>query len=330
MHIDLSSESIGYDIIHERGILKRAGSVLDLSRKVLILTDDGVPAEYAKTVADQAKEPVIVTIPQGENSKNVENYLMILRTMLKASFSRSDCVVAVGGGVCGDMAAFAASTYMRGVDFYNIPTTVLSMVDSSIGGKTAIDFEGVKNVVGTFFQPKAVLIDVDVLKTLDRRQISAGLAEAIKMAATSDAALFSFIENSSDVDSDIEEIIIRANEIKRLVVQEDPKEKGLRRVLNFGHTVGHAIESRHEGKLLHGECVALGMTVMCSENVKKRLIPLLKKYDLPTQITDDMKSLTELMSHDKKAVGKKIRTVFCNEIGSFEFRDMTLEEISAT
>lgn len=330
MHIDLSSESIGYDIIHERGILKRAGSVLDLSRKVLILTDDGVPAEYAKTVADQAKEPVIVTIPQGENSKNVENYLMILRTMLKASFSRSDCVVAVGGGVCGDMAAFAASTYMRGVDFYNIPTTVLSMVDSSIGGKTAIDFEGVKNVVGTFFQPKAVLIDVDVLKTLDRRQISAGLAEAIKMAATSDAALFSFIENSSDVDSDIEEIIIRANEIKRLVVQEDPKEKGLRRVLNFGHTVGHAIESRHEGKLLHGECVALGMTVMCSENVKKRLIPLLQKYDLPTQITDDMKSLTELMSHDKKAVGKKIRTVFCNEIGSFEFRDMTLEEISAT
>ena len=329
MHIDLSSESIGYDIIHERGILKRAGSVLDLSRKVLILTDDGVPAEYAKTVADQAKEPVIVTIPQGENSKNVENYLMILRTMLKASFSRSDCVVAVGGGVCGDMAAFAASTYMRGVDFYNIPTTVLSMVDSSIGGKTAIDFEGVKNVVGTFFQPKAVLIDVDVLKTLDRRQISAGLAEAIKMAATSDAALFSFIENSSDVDSDIEEIIIRANEIKRLVVQEDPKEKGLRRVLNFGHTVGHAIESRHEGKLLHGECVALGMTVMCSENVKKRLIPLLQKYDLPTQITDDMKSLTELMSHDKKAVGKKIRTVFCNEIGSFEFRDMTLEEIAA-
>ncbi len=328
MHIDLSSESIGYDIIHERGILKRAGSVLDLSRKVLILTDDGVPAEYAKTVADQAKEPVIVTIPQGENSKNVENYLMILRTMLKASFSRSDCVVAVGGGVCGDMAAFAASTYMRGVDFYNIPTTVLSMVDSSIGGKTAIDFEGVKNVVGTFFQPKAVLIDVDVLKTLDRRQISAGLAEAIKMAATSDAALFSFIENSSDVDSDIEEIIIRANEIKRLVVQEDPREKGLRRVLNFGHTVGHAIESRHEGKLLHGECVALGMTVMCSENVKKRLIPLLKKYDLPTQITDDMKSLTELMSHDKKAVGKKIRTVFCNEIGSFEFKDMTLEEIA--
>ncbi|MCQ2537968.1 MAG: 3-dehydroquinate synthase [Lachnospiraceae bacterium] len=327
MYINVESTESGYEITHQRGALKRVGEIVNLNRKVCIVTDDGVPAEYAKTVADQCKEAFIITLPQGEPSKNIDNFLLILREMLSHSFTRNDLCIAVGGGVCGDMTAFAASCYMRGIDFVNIPTTVLSMVDSSIGGKTAIDFEGVKNVVGSFFMPKAVIIDFDVLKTLSNRQISAGLTEAIKMAATFDEELFSFIEESTSLNDDIEKIIEGSNAIKKKVVEEDPKEKGLRKVLNFGHTVGHAIESKNEGRILHGECVALGMTIMCSEQVKKRLIPILKKYNLPTEIQDDMASLGEIMKHDKKAKAGKITTVYCPEIGSYEFRDMTIEEL---
>ena len=327
MHINISSSDQSYDIIHERGSLNRAGELLDLNRKICVVTDDGVPEDYVKTLVSQCKEAVTFVMPHGEGSKNSDNFLGILKLMLDNGFTRNDAVVACGGGVCGDIGAFAASCYMRGVTFYNIPTTVLSMVDSSIGGKTAVDFNGVKNAIGTFYQPGAVLIDTDTLKTLDPRQISAGMAEVIKMAATFDTDLFEMIEKSTDLEKDIDTFVLRANEIKKRVVEEDPKEKGLRRALNFGHTIGHAIESFHEGALLHGECVALGMIPMSSEEVKERLIPVLKKYDLPVNITDNMDDLTGIMSHDKKAMNGKIRTVICEKIGSFIFKDMTLEEI---
>ena len=154
-----------YEIVLERGCLKKAGALLDLDRKALIVTDDGVPEEYAKTVAAACKDPVIETIPQGEGSKSFPVLENLLSKMLAAGFSRSDCVVAVGGGVVGDLSALAAALYMRGIDFYNIPTTLLSQADSSIGGKTGIDLDGVKNIVGTFSQPKKVLIDPDLLST---------------------------------------------------------------------------------------------------------------------------------------------------------------------
>ncbi|MCR5584801.1 MAG: 3-dehydroquinate synthase [Lachnospiraceae bacterium] len=328
MKINISSRDLSYDIVYEKGAIKRLSSFFDTDRKALILTDSGVPKAYACSAASCFKEAFIETIPQGEQSKCIDNYLLLLRRMLKENFTRHDCVVAVGGGVCGDLAAFAASCYMRGIAFYNIPTTVLSMVDSSIGGKTAVDFEGVKNVVGSFYQPSAVIIDIDVLKTLDRRQVNAGLAEAIKMAATNDAELFEFMEKCEDPDSNIEEIIKRANAIKKAVVEEDPQEKGLRKVLNFGHTVGHAIESAAEGKLLHGECVAIGMMLMCSEDVKKRLGNVLKKYSLPTECEYEVPALIDRMKHDKKANADGVSTVWVNGIGSFEFKNMTWSELS--
>ena len=163
---------------------------MNLNRKVLVVTDSGVPEEYSSIIVDAAKEPVLVTLPEGEGSKTLDSFGMLCRRMLDEGFTRRDCVVAVGGGVCGDMAGFAAASYMRGIDFYNVPTTVLSQVDSSIGGKTAIDFGGYKNIVGAFYPPRAVLIDPDTLKTLPARQISNGLSEAVKMALTSDEELF--------------------------------------------------------------------------------------------------------------------------------------------
>lgn len=307
----------GYNIVIEKGSLKNADKYLDLKRKVLIVTDSGVPEEYYRTISDMSLESLILVVPAGESSKNFDNYKRILEALVSSDFTRSDCVVAVGGGVVGDMAGFAAATYMRGIDFYNIPTTVLSQVDSSVGGKTAIDFLGYKNTLGAFYSPRCVLIDTNTLKTLDNRQISNGLCEAVKMAATSDEELFSLFENGFNVEQ-LEDIITRAVSVKKYVVENDERESGLRRVLNFGHTIGHAIESNCP-RLLHGECVAIGMLYMCSPEVKKRLIPVLKKLNLPTKADVSFNKISEAILHDKKASGDRIITVFVDKIGSYRF-----------
>ena len=311
----------------EPGAIKKAGELLNLNRRVLVVTDSGVPAQYAKTVAAQCKEVTIVTIPQGEQSKCFDELRHLLSEMLDKSFTRGDCVVAVGGGVVGDLSGFAASCYMRGVDFYNIPTTLLSQVDSSIGGKTAIDFGGVKNIVGAFYQPKKVIIDPEVLETLSRRQLMAGLAEAIKMAATNDKELFELIENSADLTADLPQIIYRALMIKKNVVEQDPRETGLRKVLNFGHTIGHAVESFNAGKLLHGECVALGMIPMSGDNAAARIRSVLEKYGLPSRIGQSAEELMPFLKHDKKMASDGIAAVIVDEIGSFRLCRMSADEI---
>lgn len=321
MTIRMNLGESSYDIIVEHGILATAKEYLNLNRRVLVVTDTGVPREYAKTLAAQCKEPIICTVDEGEGSKSIEGLTKLLSVMLENGFSRRDCVVAVGGGVVGDLAGFAASAYMRGVDFYNIPTTLLSQIDSSIGGKCAINFGGVKNIVGAFYQPKAVLIDPDLLKTLPKRQLSNGLAEAIKMSLTSDAVLFDILENR-DIEKNIDEIIIRSLNIKKSVVEEDEKEAGLRRVLNFGHTVGHGIEASAEGELYHGECVALGMIPMCSEKIHERVIQTLKKCGLYRVIEYDWQKIKDAAFHDKKADGNTVTVITVSEVGSFEMKKM--------
>ena len=314
-----------YDIRIKRGILSNIGNECDLNRRVLGVTDKNVPAEYAQTVARQAKEAVIAVIEGGEEGKDLDTFATLQQYMLDNGFTRKDCVIAVGGGVVGDLAAFAASCYMRGIDYYNVPTTVLSQVDSSIGGKTGVNFGGVKNIVGTFYQPKKVVIDPDVLATLSERQISNGLAEAIKMAVTFDADLFADIEAMEPGD-DIVPLIARAIDIKRGVVEEDEKEAGLRKVLNFGHTLGHGIEVSCGGKYLHGECVAAGMTVMCAPEVRQRLGAVLRKFGLPEHAEFDLEQASEAVSHDKKGNGSTISSIYVPEIGAFEIRDMSPEE----
>ena len=328
--LDLGEKS--YDIIVERGCASRAGEYLDLDRRALILTDDGVPAEYAGRVAEACREPVILTVPQGEGSKSIERFGEILAVMLENGFTRRDCVVAVGGGVVGDLAGFAASAYMRGVDFYNIPTTTLSQIDSSIGGKTAVNLGGIKNIVGAFWQPKRVLVDPDLLSTLSPRHYREGLAEAVKMAATSDAELFRLFEDG-DVTSELETIITRSLMIKKRVVEADEREGGLRRVLNFGHTIGHGIEAEEElngvSGLYHGECVALGMLPMCSDKVRSRLIPVLHNLGLPTEYEYDIDKTIAAACHDKKSDGGGVTVVTVDEIGSFLFERLTFDGLRA-
>ena len=321
--VNLGEQS--YDIILERGAIGKASTLLNLERKVLVVTDSGVPSEYAEKIASQCKEAYIVTVEKGEKSKSLDNYKMLLETLINNSFTRTDAVCAVGGGVIGDLAGFVSSSYMRGIDFYNIPTTFLSQVDSSIGGKTAIDFMGVKNIVGAFYQPKRVIIDSDVLKTLDKRQLSAGIAESIKMAATFDSELFDILATTDDFDRDADVIIEKSLKIKRDVVENDPKEKNLRKVLNFGHTVGHAIESITG--LLHGECVALGMIPMVSNEVKAQLISVLRKYNLPVNVNVSEDELSSYILHDKKMSGEDITVIYCEKIGSYEMRKIKAAEM---
>lgn len=321
--VDLAER--GYDIHIGRGLIDKAGELFEFNRRVLIVTDSGVPSEYAIKVCRACGNGEIITVGQGEGSKSLEVFTRVLEKMVEMGMTRSDCVVAVGGGVVGDLSGFAAASYMRGIDFYNIPTTLLSQVDSSIGGKTAINLGGVKNIVGAFYQPKGVIIDPDLLKTLPKRQLLSGLAESIKMSLTSDKELFSLIE-SGDIIESIEEIITKSLMIKKAVVEADEREGGLRRILNFGHTLGHAIEAQEEmGGLYHGECVAIGMTVCVSCQVKTRLIPLLKRVGLPYEYGGDLEAALKFISHDKKCEGKRISVVFVDEIGSYRIEKMDVE-----
>ena len=326
MILNMNLGANSYDIVLERGALSSVRSLLRLDCKVLIVTDSGVPAIYSETVAKACQTPVIVTIPAGETSKSFSVYESLLSKLVENGFTRTDCVVAVGGGVVGDLAGFVAASFMRGIDFYNIPTTLLAQIDSSIGGKVAIDFGGYKNLVGAFYQPKKVIIDPNVLSTLPPRQIANGLAEAIKMSLTSDAELFAIFEAGEHL-SRLDEVIERSLRVKKSVVEQDEKEAGLRKILNFGHTVGHAIESTSGfEELYHGECVGLGMRPMVSDELRPRLLKVLASVGLPTECRIDADRTVEAIAHDKKADGAQISVIYVGKVGSFSIEKLTSEE----
>ncbi len=330
MVIPVTTSQGTYDIVLQRGALAHVGEWLDLNRRVLIVTDDGVPAAYAEQVAAASKTPVTVILPQGEASKQLDTWQRLLQMLVDNAFTRTDCVIAVGGGVVGDLAGFAAATYLRGIDFYNIPTTVLSQVDSSIGGKTAVDFRGFKNLVGAFYPPRRVVIDPDTLRTLPKRQLSNGLAESVKMALTNDAELFALFETQDPFDEAVlDTIIARSLQIKRAVVERDEHEGGLRKVLNFGHTLAHAIESVYDMQTYyHGECVALGMLPMCAPAVRERLISVLNKLELPTAFEAPIDELLDACRHDKKTAGDTITVISVPAVGTFEMKTLPFAEFA--
>ena len=327
MKLTINCKTYSYDVIIQRNILNNVSEYLSLQRKVLILTDDGVPSEYVLKVSSQCLNSIIVTVKQGEQSKNIDNYQLVMKTLIEHGFTRTDCLVSIGGGVVGDLGGFISSTYMRGIDFYNIPTTLLSQVDFSIGGKTAIDYNGIKNIIGSFYTPKCVLIDPNTLKTLDKRQLHAGLVEAIKMACTCSSSLFEIISKSKNLENDIDEIIFQSLQIKQKIVEEDLEEKGLRRVLNFGHTLGHIIESASNYNLLHGECVGIGMLSFSSDKARKQIKKLLKKYNLPTSYDLSLKDIEDYLIHDKKKTGDYIWLVSVENIGSYELKKIKIDEL---
>ena len=332
MKLTMQLGSRSYDIILKSGCLANLYQFANVAnRKVFILTDSGVPEQYAQTVLAQCPNGMVYTVPQGEASKSLKVYGQVLQAMLEFNMTRKDLLVAVGGGVVGDLGGFCAASYMRGIDFVNCPTTTLSMIDSSIGGKTAVDLGDTKNIVGAFWQPKLVIVDPDTLSTLPRRHFINGLAEAVKAGLLADPELFSIFEKE-DVDDRIGEIICRSLRFKKSIVEQDETEQGMRKALNFGHTIGHGIEAvkgikgRRTTGLFHGECVALGMLPMIeSKALQKRVRAVYRRLGLPLRTTYNKEKVLAEMLHDKKAQGGQITIIKVPGLGCWRAETIPVE-----
>ena len=334
MKLTMKLNRSGYDIILKRGCLRNLHQFTNVqNRKVFVLTDSGVPAQYAQTVAAQCPASTVYTVPQGEGSKSLKVYGQVLQAMLDFGMTRKDLLVAVGGGVVGDLGGFCAATFMRGIEFAQCPTTTLSQVDSSIGGKTAVDLGETKNIVGAFWQPCVVLIDPDTLDTLPRRQYVNGLAEALKAGIIADPELFALFEKGH-VEDNIEEIIYRSLQVKKRVVEQDERETGMRACLNFGHTIGHGIEAvkgirgRRTNGLYHGECVALGMLPMIEDKqLVKRTRAVMRTLGLPVRTGVDKHKVLGYMQHDKKSRGDSITVIKVPGLGCWRADKIAVSEL---
>ncbi len=326
-----------YDIIFEKDFSALGGELKALGygeRKLCIVTDSHVEPLYAAQVKSALSEEGIRTelfvFPAGEENKNLDTVRSLYTFLIERRFGRKDCLIALGGGVVGDLTGFTAATYLRGIDFIQIPTTLLAQVDSSIGGKTGVDFDGYKNMVGAFHMPRLVYMNLSTLSTLEARQFYSGFAEAMKSALIADAKYYEWmIANMYEIcDREPEvmvELVRRSCEIKRKIVENDPEEKGERALLNLGHTIGHAIEKAKDFSLTHGECVALGCVAAAFISWKKELLPMEEYYEirdmfvpfnLPISVDElEPERILDLTKSDKKMDNGQIRFVLLKKIG---------------
>lgn len=331
-----------YDVKIGAGLLQHAGAeIRNVTRgqKAAIITDSNVGPLYGKTLEDQLIsadfQVCTFTFPAGESSKTAETYLNILRFLAENHLTRSDVIIALGGGVTGDMAGFAAATYLRGIDFVQVPTSLLAMVDSSVGGKTAIDLPEGKNLVGAFYQPLLVLCDCDLLKTLPGESFMDGCGEIVKYGVLGDPALLSRLQREK-LQFDLESVISRCVEMKRDIVNADEFEGGVRQLLNLGHTLGHAVEANSNFSIPHGCCVAIGLAVvtraaaregLCSQSCCDEVLSTLTALGLPTKTEAPMDDLMKSMLSDKKRSGGTICCVIPRCIGECFREKMTFERL---
>lgn len=334
--------SRSYEVRIERGLLDRAGEALrgvTRAEKALLVAGEHVGPLYAERVARSLEAAGFAVhpspVPSGEGAKSLESYACVLSAAAAAHMSRSDVFVALGGGVTGDLTGFAAATWQRGADFVQIPTTLLAMVDSSVGGKTALNLESGKNQVGAFYQPCAVLCDPDTLRTLPEREYRAGSAEVLKYALLGSAAFFESLERAPIREQE-ESVIETCVTMKRDIVREDEFDTGLRQLLNLGHSFGHAIEACSGFSVLHGEAVAVGMALMaraasakgwCSAETAARTVEILKSYGLPTETGFSCAELESALLADKKRRGGVMNLVVPREIGRCEIVPVPLGEL---
>ncbi|WP_024955903.1 3-dehydroquinate synthase [Sulfurospirillum arcachonense] len=314
---------------------------IELDTKVAIVTNPTVSALHVDTLLSKikARECHVITVPDGEKYKNFETVNFILEECFTKRLDRKSILIALGGGVIGDMTGFVASIYQRGIDFIQVPTTLLAQVDASVGGKTGINNKFGKNLVGAFWQPRAVYCETNFLKTLPKREFSAGVAEIIKMAITFDKDFFQWLEtNSLHVEENLQLAINKCIDIKADVVARDEREEGIRAVLNYGHTFAHVIENETKySKYLHGEAVAIGIVManvlaskldLLSEEESQRITSLLKKYDLPvTYPIDSVEKFYDTFFLDKKSFNKKIKFILPHKIGNFCIKDDIKKDI---
>ena len=308
------------------------------ARRLMIVTDETVAPLHLESLKAllQGWDVYTHVFPAGEEHKAMDTLLPLLSQLLEAGFDRSDLIVALGGGVVGDMAGFAASMYMRGIDFVNIPTTLLSQVDSSVGGKTGVDLMGAKNILGAFYQPRLVICDTDYLATLPPSVFADGCAEVIKYAFIGDEELLPLLE--AGILENLAEIVYRCVQDKSDIVASDEFDRGRRGLLNFGHTLGHAVEKLSGYAISHGSAVAMGMAQMtmacekaglCETGVSQRLLPLLQRHNLPTEHPYSPKELIAGARSDKKKSGDKVAAIVPRRLCCCEMQKMSFEELEA-
>ena len=347
--ISLTLKNDRYDVFAGSGLIEKVGEHVreKFGKKAALVSDSNVAPLYGKTVAksldDAGIEVFEITIPAGEASKCMEQVTEICREMLRSDLDRNSFLVALGGGVIGDLAGFAAAIFKRGIPCVQIPTTVVSQVDSSVGGKTGVNTPEGKNLIGSFHQPRIVLADVDTLDTLPDREFNEGCAEIIKHGAIRDGSLLDLMNSPSEAKKNLVDLVTRNVAIKAAVVEEDERElTGARALLNFGHTIGHGIEAAGGyGRFLHGEAISLGLVAATRLSVGKcgleetdaaRIYGALEAWNLPVVLENDVKKkdILEAMSRDKKFEDGEIRFVLLNEIGdAFLSEEVTREDISA-
>ena len=336
LNVGIKVEQKQYTIFVGNDVLKQLADFIQKNhpkKKIAVITDDIVDGLHGKKMikAIGALNPFFISIPAGESSKSRKTKEEIENRLLENKFGRDTLIIAFGGGVIGDLAGFVASTFNRGVPLIHVPTTLLAMVDSSIGGKTSVDTEHGKNLIGTVCQPAAVFSDLDFLETLPDEEFLNGLAEIIKMSIIKDKKLFDFLKNSHKkiISRDkklLLQIIKRSAELKTEVIEKDPEEAGLRQILNFGHTFGHALESYYKYKIKHGYAVSQGMIVESiislmtkhlPKNEEEEILSLLKLFGFPLTINMDIETgkILEFMIADKKSRNQKPRFVILEKIG---------------
>ena len=331
-----------YDVIIGSNLLSKTGEYIKNIHncgKAAVISDSNVWPVYGKSVVSSLKNsgfaPVEFVFPAGEHSKNTETYLQILNFLAKEAITRSDIIIALGGGVVGDITGFAAATFLRGVAFVQIPTSLLAMVDSSVGGKTAIDLPAGKNLVGAFKQPQLVLCDVNTLLSLPYNQFRDGCAEVIKYGMLYDADLFRKLSETG-VNFDCESVIAKCIALKRDVVQEDEFDTGARQKLNLGHTIGHGIEAGSHYKISHGQAVAAGMAIVtraavvrgyCDIAVSEALEACLAQFELPNQTEFDAQQLYQSALSDKKRTGGSVNLIIPREIGCCDIVSTPVSEL---
>ena len=334
--------STPYTVSIGNGLLAAVGETvrkLTKAQTVCIVTDSNVRFLHARSIfrtvfhslTDAGLSVCCFTIPAGEASKNSENYLLLLDTLAKENMTRTDCIVALGGGVVGDLAGFAAATYLRGIPYIQIPTTLLAMVDSSVGGKTGIDLPSGKNLCGAFWQPAAVLCDTEALATLPDEIFRDGCAEVIKYGILYDPTLFSHLE-AKGMSFDRESVIARCVELKCRAVEVDEFDRGARKLLNLGHTVGHAIESCSDYQISHGQAVAAGTAIVARAAAcpdRERITSLLTQFGLPTATAFSAADLAQAALSDKKRSGSSLDLILPTAIGNCQIVPTPITELQA-
>lgn len=326
-----------YDIVYASdfsGLLEELQDLNVGGRRVAIIADSNTASLYGEEVKSilegNCKKVILYAFPAGEENKTLDTVKNIYKTLIEEKYDRKDLLLALGGGVVGDITGYAAATFLRGIDFVQIPTTLLAQSDSSIGGKTGVDFDGYKNMVGAFYMPKLVYMNVGTLKTLDDRQFYSGFAEVMKYGLIKDAMFYEWLlENMYEIhDRDLavlEEMVMRSCTVKKLVVEKDPKEQGDRALLNFGHTIGHAIEKAKNFELMHGECVALGAVAAAFISWKHNWLSMEEYYEirdmfvpfnLPISIDNiNPEEILALTKSDKKMAADQIKFILLKKVG---------------